>query len=566
MYAELGCWPSWGASPESSRLLVQSNSTFRALGRDLVGSKAACRLLARAFLRTPTLSHVHRPLSSASLLSLVLSDSYLDRTRALIWRSFPSMASRDASSRKSSTRPPPYKWSSTVHVAPLENGDYNTAWGVQFALPPGIDHCSGGGAFWKSRRARPVNGDAYSASAADPAANITADGAANLAADGDIEMVTPQDTADGFRAADLRQDSLSGGLQWSNVYAACSTNFIHVYKARPGMKPILLQVYEDPCETECFFSLSWTFNVDGRSEWWLAVAGGRGVLRILNISQCKLERTLIGHGEAINHCTTHPRDPALILTASKDESLRLWNLRTASTVAVFAGLRGHRGEVLFADFNTSGSKFASCGIDNSIRVWDVEEDEKVVQAILETHTAADRGITDVCVYLDEMGQRKKAFVPMIQFPCFATLKVHKHYVDCVHWVGELLISKSLQNRLLLWSPKGDREALASPAALFTVLEEYMLDSCVSWFIRFGVDCSRQLVACGNERGVVTVYKLDEIPSKPLSVLWSGQTASSKKQPTEGCIVRQCAFNHDASILLAADDQSRVVQYDRVEKK
>lgn len=460
------------------------------------------------------------------------------------------MGSRDPHSRKSSTRPPPYKWSSTTSVAPPDNGEFNAAWGVQFALPPGRDHCLGGGAFWKPRGPGPANANAVLGGAADR----------------DVEMMAPLDTENGLLATSTQEGAMLAELEWSNVYATCSANYVHVYKARVGMKPTLLQVYEDPCDSETFFSLSWTFNVDGENEWWLAVAGGRGVLRILNISQCKLERTLIGHGEAINHCTTHPRDPALILTASKDESLRLWNLRTASTVAVFAGLRGHRGEVLFADFNTSGSKFASCGIDNSIRVWDVEEDEKVVQAITETHAAADRGITDVCVYLDESGQRKKAFVPMIQFPSFATLKVHKHYVDCVHWIGELLISKSLQNRLLLWSPKGDREALASPASMFTVLEEYMLDSCVSWFIRFGVDCSRQLVACGNERGVVTVYKLDEIPSKPLSVLWSGQGATSKKQPTEGCIVRQCAFNSDASILLAADDTSRVVQYDRVDKK
>jgi polycomb protein EED len=460
---------------------------------------------------------------------------------------------------------PSYKWVSSVIIeVPTKKEE---AWGVQFALPPGADHCRGGGAFWKDR-------DREKAGVAEQTEKRLQVGATSrrqalvgpreplVDADGDVDMVVPVD-AD-FRCT--REGSAGVEVEWSNIYAACAHNLIHVYKANKGGKPTLLQKYEDPCDEETFFSLSWTFNVDGKNEWWLAVAGKRGVLRILNVSQCKLERTLIGHGESINHVTTHPRDPSLLLTASKDESLRLWNLRTVSTVAVFAGLRGHRGEVLYADFDCTGSKFASCGIDNSIRVWDITGDDKVVSAILETHRAADRGITDVCVYTDEMGGRRKAFVPMVQFPSFTTGKVHKHYVDCVHWVGDLLVSKSLQNRLLLWEPKGEREALASPASQFTVLEEYMLDACVSWFIRFGIDCSRQLVACGNERGVVTVYKLDDIPSKALSVLWAGQGTGSKKQPTDGGIVRQCAFNSDASILLAVDDSSRVVQYDRVEQR
>jgi polycomb protein EED len=166
------------------------------------------------------------------------------------------------------------------------------------------------------------------------------------------------------------------------------------------------------------------------------------------------------------------------------------------------------------------------------------------------------------VYFDEKNQRRKAVVPMIQFPSFTTLKVHKHYVDCVSWVGDLIMSKSLQNRMLLWEPKGDRDALASPASGFYVLEEYMLESAVTWFLRFGMDRSRQLVACGNEKGVVAVYKLDDIPSKVLCTLWHGQGSANKRQPTEQCCIRQCAFNFDASILIAVDDFSRVVQYDR----
>lgn len=349
---------------------------------------------------------------------------------------------------------------------------------------------------------------------------------------------------------------------WVDVYATGCLNKIRVYRANRGAKPTLLQVYEDPDSQEQYYSLTWTYNAARNEEWWIAAAGRNGVIRILNVTRCRLEKTLTGHGSSINHVTTHPRDSSLILTASKDESLRMWNLRTSSTVAIYAGLRGHRGEVVGADFHHSGSKFASCGIDNSIRVWEVSRDENVKAAIMETHLAANRGITDVAVYYDEHNRRKKASVPIIQFPTACYSNVHKHYVDCVSWVGDLIMSKSLHCGLLLWEPLGYAEGLASPASEFCVIMEYKIEHASAWFIRFGFDSSRQMVACGNEHGVVYVFKIDDFPSRVQSVVWPSKKSGNSKPPTDNNAVRQCAFNHDASILLAVEDNSSVSQYER----
>lgn len=480
----------------------------------------------------------------------------------------------------------PYKY--VCYTQELAGGYYAT-WGVQFALAPSPDHCAGGGQVWRRDAAAAASNSSAGrpggislpsgvlpgvGSGPNARANSGANRVPHVDADGDTEMGSGAGAASGEmpNTESNGQNAESGrAVDWTNVFATCCQKYVRIYKANKGAKPTMLQLYVDPAEDEQFYTVSWTFNVIGTGEWWLVAAGARGVLRVFNISVGKLEKTMIGHGESINCAMTHPRDPALILTASKDESLRLWNLRTSSTVAIFAGLRGHRGEVLYADFNYTGTHFASCGIDNSIRVWEIADDEKVMKAIRSTHSAADQGITDVCVYKDQLGQRRKTVVPMVQFPKFATLKVHKHYVDCVMWVGDLLVSKSLQNRILLWEPRGDREALASPASYFTVLEEYMLENCTSWFIRFGLDRSRRLVACGNEVGVVTVYQLNQIPSKALCVLKCEQDrkkAMNRKLPPEehrepSFCVRQCAFSDDASILLTVDESSCIVQYERV---
>lgn len=475
-------------------------------------------------------------------------------------------------------------------------------WCVQFALPPPLEHCAGGGACWF-----PGDASAVAEGFVDVEARRrkTKEKAGCVGGGADEEMPdvgqAPKST---YKATAVGELPKARG--WGDVYATGCQNKIRVYRANRGAAPTLLQVYEDENTverkverkvgkvverededeseedsqrrddreveyvtervTEQHYSLAWTFNATRTKEWWLVTAGKLGVVRVLNVSRCRLEKTLTGHGGSINHISTHPRDPALILTASRDESLRLWNLRTSSTVAVFCGLRGHRGEVLYADFHHSGSKFASCGIDNSVRIWEVAGDEKVKDAILKTHVAANRGVTDVAVYKDENNERVKSKVPMVQFPtCCYSNSVHTDYVDCVSWVCDLLISKSTNCRLILWEPQGDRESLAKPASEYRVLEEYMVYGAETFFIRFGIDSSRQIVACGNVSGVVYVFQIDDLPSRVHSTVWPHKAPGSRKPPTgSSSIVRQCAFNSDASILIASDGNSRVSQYDRAD--
>ena len=370
------------------------------------------------------------------------------------------------------SRPRPYKYVSSITED--KTSDPQATYGIQFCWKPCHHYMLGGGKFWNTPGIH------------NPNMKSSDQNEDEDSEDPDIQEIDEVD----FNRIDPR---------WRNLFATCSGNAVRIYEARRKQIPLLLQIYEDEDHEEQFYCITWTYNADENHEWWVCAAGKKGIVRVINAQKAKVERTLIGHGEAINDLKMHPKDPSLLITASKDESLRLWNLRTGSTVAVFAGLKGHRGEVVHVDFSSDGSKFASCGIDNSVRIWDVYLNEKIVEAIKESHKIADLGVKDTYVYYDETGTRQRSKVPISQFPFFVTRKVHKHYVDCVMWVGDLLLSKSVHNRMFLWEPESDRESLASPACEYTLLEEYVLDVCNVWFIRFAMDRSRRLVACGNDK-------------------------------------------------------------------
>ena len=78
-------------------------------------------------------------------------------------------------------------------------------------------------------------------------------------------------------------------------------------------------------------------------------------------------------------------------------------------------------------------------------------------------------------------------------------KVHTDYVDCTRWVGNLLISKSTDNKLILWRPSLGGEDKKD----VVILREYCMRGAeVCWFVRFGLSSDSSQVVCGNSAGKV----------------------------------------------------------------
>jgi polycomb protein EED len=283
----------------------------------------------------------------------------------------------------------------------------------------------------------------------------------------------------------------------------------------------------------------------------LLCAGGiQSVIKVIDCRSRRLLGTLKGHGAAIHDLKISPVDEWLLLSASIDQSCRLWNLRLleCGPVAIFGGHAGHCDFVISISWHLSGERFASGGVDNTCNVWDLTG--TVAESVAASHCAADRFGQD--------GFTEQRFVSntVSQFPIFSTKKVHTNCVDCVQFVGDLLLSKSIEHNVRLWFPK--IEPVVSPlggplqptSSDVVLLRTFDVQNAEYWFVRFALDPTQEILAAGNAQGVVYLFSIGAASAKPFR----------KLKVTKASTIRYLSFSPDGSILLAATDDGSIYRW------
>ncbi|GJV89135.1 fertilization-independent endosperm [Tanacetum coccineum] len=157
-----------------------------------------------------------------------------------------------------------------------------------------------------------------------------------------------------------RWPSLAGAMAQafgaSVLKALSSSELVTVYQCLEGGVIAVLQSYIDEDKDESFYTVSWACDADSRP---LLVDGGIiGIIRVIDAGNEKIHKvtfftaeplaiiSFIGHGDSVNEIRTQALKPSLVLSASKDESVRLWNVETGICILIFIGAGGHRNEVL----------------------------------------------------------------------------------------------------------------------------------------------------------------------------------------------------------------------------
>lgn len=346
-----------------------------------------------------------------------------------------------------------------------------------------------------------------------------------------------------------------------NIFAAASVNRISIYecvspperddeddddemevdeKDYCGIK--LLRAYDDPDKDEMFYTVAWSHD-NGNPV--LAFGGVRSVVRAIwcNAHVMK-DKKFIGHTNAINEMKFHPKLPHILLTASKDHSMRLWNIKTEICVAILGGVNGHRDEVLAIDFDPFGEHIVSGGMDHNIKVWKIDTEE-IQDAIANSSTFYDT-------------KKLRTFPTRhIHFADYTTRSVHRNYVDSVKWFGETFLSKSCENNIIWFKPGNlEDKQLNLNTNSVSVIHTFDVDDSELWFVRMDVDASERFIAVGNSIGKIFLFDLDSDTPNIKPSIMSNQKSTKP--------IRQVSFSRDGSILVASCDDGKIFRWDKKE--
>ncbi|KAF1886285.1 hypothetical protein Lal_00045516 [Lupinus albus] len=321
--------------------------------------------------------------------------------------------------------------------------------------------------------------------------------------------------------------------RYFNVFATVCLNRVTVYRCLEGGVIAVLQSYVDDDKAESFYTVSWACSVDGTP---FVVAGGlKGIIRVIDAGSEKIHKSFVGHGEAINEIRTQALKPSLIASASKDESVRIWNVHTGVCVLILAGAGGHRNEALSVDFHPSDIyRLATSGMDGTVKIWSLKEFWPYVE---KSFTWTDLP--------------SKFPTKYVQFP-IVSVSVHINYADCTRWLGDFILSKSVDDAIVLWEPKMKEQGSGEDSV--DILQKYPFRQCDIWFMKFSCDFHYKSASIGNREGKIYVWELQSTPPVLIAKLSHPQSKSA---------IRQTATSFDGSTILSCCEDGTIWRWDDV---
>ena len=200
-------------------------------------------------------------------------------------------------------------------------------------------------------------------------------------------------------------------------------------------------------------------------------------LYMINIEKEELTENieeLIGHKNDVNDLKFLTVNQNILISASSDSTVRLWDVKQKKLLCIYGGPFGHPSHVLTVDFHYSEQFIASAGFDQVVMFWDID-------FVLKKYNNNNKENNFKCVLKTK--------------PFFETL-VHENYIDTVKFVGDLVLSKSTNGVILLWKPMFNDEK-----DHHFVIKKLFYTSSKIWYIKFHLNLAENLLFIGDVGGM-----------------------------------------------------------------
>ena len=315
----------------------------------------------------------------------------------------------------------------------------------------------------------------------------------------------------------------------------------------------------------------------------ICVGGGAKEILIIDIETGTLQSKLTGCiGDILDlkyiNCECKTEQNHNLLCSAAGNELKLWNIDTNACIAVFADLYlSDPIELLTVAWHPTGSKIVAAGghIENNqvegidennqnmfqIYIWNVLDSDRVHEAIIAS-SHLPPGSNDRSRF-NSLNER---------FPASKHNDVHTNKVDCVAWVGDLILSKSVYDDIRLWKPLIPPSRIVNNRDTNTSsmieVQNFIYPGNDLYFLRFAtsISDSTSILAVGNSLGQVFVWDLHDIEHSPkiLRTVSTSGKKPKKNKPGATHVIRGLAFSPNGNTLVGCDSNGDVFRWDKQE--
>ena len=233
---------------------------------------------------------------------------------------------------------------------------------------------------------------------------------------------------------------------------------------------------------------------------------------------------LIGHKNDINELKFLSKQNNILLSASSDSTIRIWDVTKLKLLCIYGGPFGHPSHVLTIDFHHSEKFLASAGFDQVVMFWDME------------------------FVFNKYNEKKNLMKVQLKTKPFFESLVHENYIDTVKFLGDLVLSKSTNGVILLWKPMFNDEKDHH----FIIKKLYYTASKL-WYVKFHLNLVANLLFVGDV-GCMNIFNLNnqKYSNVALPDICS-QVGSKKNDALFRCVV----YENDSNLVIIGTDDGKL---------